>query len=245
MKLNRAIYHADAAAFARDVLGFQPDPTQTAVLNSATARGILCCSRQWGKSTTTAAKAVHHSWHSPESLVLIAAPTQRQSAELLRKCRRFLRRLGERRKSDGTNTESIVLGNGSRIVALPGDEDNVRGFSAATLVLIDEASRVDDELYHALLPMLATTNGQLWQMSTPNGRQGFFYQCWTSPSAGYTRFQVTAAECSRISSTFLEAERLRMPTSAFQQEYMCVFHEIEDALLLEAEIDAAFRPEED
>jgi hypothetical protein len=37
----------------------------------------------------------------------------------------------------------------------------VRGLSAATAVIVDEASRVDDELMTALEPMLATTGGPI------------------------------------------------------------------------------------
>ena len=41
------------------------------------------------------------------------------------------------------------LPNGSRIVGLPGKEANIRGYSA-NLLIIDEASRVPDDLYKAL-----------------------------------------------------------------------------------------------
>jgi len=47
-------------ALARGVLKFNPNPKQTEVLESSVPRGILCCSRQWGKSTTVAVKSVHH-----------------------------------------------------------------------------------------------------------------------------------------------------------------------------------------
>ena len=42
-----------------------------------------------------------------------------------------------------------MLPNGSRIVGLPGTEATVRGFSAVSLLLIDEASRVVDEMYQS------------------------------------------------------------------------------------------------
>ena len=49
----------DAAEWVRRKLGFDPDPKQALVLTSASKRGVLNCARQWGKSTITAAKAVH------------------------------------------------------------------------------------------------------------------------------------------------------------------------------------------
>ena len=45
--------------FAREKLGFEPDEKQRMVLDSTAKTGILNCSRQWGKSTVMAVKAVH------------------------------------------------------------------------------------------------------------------------------------------------------------------------------------------
>jgi hypothetical protein len=48
------------------------------------------------------------------------------------------------------------------------------------LLIIDEAARVSDEMYRTLRPMLASTNGDLWMMSTPCGKRGFSYHTWTN-----------------------------------------------------------------
>jgi Terminase-like family. len=140
----------------------------------AQGRGILNCSRQWGKSTTIAAKAVHRASCVAGSLILAVSPSARQSGEFLRKAETFVRKLGIRPRGDGDNQISILFPNGSRIVGLPGLEATVRGFSAVSLLLIDEAARVPDEMYKAVRPMLAVSNGDLWLMSTPAGRRGFF-----------------------------------------------------------------------
>jgi hypothetical protein len=153
--------------FARHKLAFEPDARQAAVLDSAAKRGILNCTRQWGKSTVLAVKAVHRAWTVAGSLTLVASPSERQSGEFLRKAAEFLGRLGVKRRGDGDNSSSLALPNGSRIVGLPGIESTVRGFSAVSLLLIDEASRVSDATYKSLRPMLAVGNGDLWLMSTP------------------------------------------------------------------------------
>src|SRR5438552_2134459 len=152
----------EAVEFARTRLGLAPDEQQKKVLESGAKRGILNCSRQWGKSTVAAAKAVHRAYMRKESLVLVASPTDRQSAEFLRKAAGLVRKLGITPRGDGDNQISLMLPNGSRIVGLPGTEGTVRGFSAVSLLLIDEASRVEDAMYKALLPMLAVGNGDLW-----------------------------------------------------------------------------------
>ncbi|MBI3207800.1 MAG: hypothetical protein HYZ37_02730, partial [Candidatus Solibacter usitatus] len=166
------IHFLDPVAFARDALHFHPDPVQSAVLRSHSSRCILNCTRQWGKSTIAAILALHRALHHEASLILCISPSERQSAELIRKAQSFLTLLNIRPKSDNQNKSSIVLPNKSRIVGLPCREQTIRGFSAVSLLLIDEAARVPKSLYHAVRPMLAVSNGDLWMMSTPNGRQG-------------------------------------------------------------------------
>jgi hypothetical protein len=92
-------------------------------------------------------------------------------------------RLGIVPRGDGDNETSLLFPNGSRIVGLPGTEATVRGFSAVSLLLIDEAARVEDELYKMLRPMLAVGDGDLWLMSTPCGKRGFFYDVWAHEAA--------------------------------------------------------------
>ena len=58
------------------------------------------------------------------------------------------------------NSLRLELPNGSRIVSLPGKEETIRGFSGATLIIIDEAARVPDDLYYAVRPMMAVSAGR-------------------------------------------------------------------------------------
>jgi hypothetical protein len=209
--------------FALDKLGFAADENQAAVLDSTAKRGILNCTQQWGKSTLLAAKAVHRGWTKPGSVILVASPSVRQSAGFLRKAAEFLRRLGVKRKGGGDNAASLALPNGSRIIGLPGTEATVRGFSAVSLLMIDEAARVSDEVYKSLRPMLAVGGGDLWLMSTPWGQRGFFYEVWAHGGETSERHTVKATECPRILADFLEEERRALGGTWFAQEYLCEF----------------------
>src|SRR6202049_2431296 len=101
----------DAVVFARERLGFDPDEKQEMVLRGG-RRGIVNCTRQWGKSTVTAAKAVHRAYSVAGSLTLVVTPCARQSGEFLRKAKTFVRKLGMRVQGDGHNMLSIALPNG-------------------------------------------------------------------------------------------------------------------------------------
>ncbi len=116
----------------------------------------------------------------------------------------------------------MELANGSQIISLPGSEKTTRGYSAATLVVMDEASRVPDELLASVRPMLATTNGRFIALSTPAGKRGWFYESWTD-GQGWERVDVKGADCPRISKDFLEEERQALGPMRFSQEYECQF----------------------
>jgi phage FluMu gp28-like protein len=206
------------------------DAEQGRILGSGRRRGILNCTRQWGKSTIAAAKAVLEAWDKAGSLSLVVSPSARQSGEFVRKAAGFARLLGVERKGDGDNEMSLVFPNGSRIVGLPGSEATIRGFSAVSLLVVDEAARVSDELYKAIRPMLAVSGGALWLMSTPHGKRGFFWEAWERGGAEWERVRVTGYQCPRIEREFLEEERRNMGERWFRQEYMCEFVDVDSAV---------------
>jgi hypothetical protein len=96
------------------------DEQQRRLLEHGGSRVILNCTRQWGKSTITAAKAVYEANAHPQSLTLVLSPSARQTGEFVRKAAAFVSRLGIRPKGDGGNECSLALPNGARIVGLPG-----------------------------------------------------------------------------------------------------------------------------
>jgi len=213
---------AEVAGFAEVALGFKPDARQKELLACDAKQVLLNCSRQWGKSTVAAIKAVHRAHFLAESLVIVASPTERQSAEFLLKARHFMKRLKIPVRGDGHHRASLRFPNGSRIVGLPGKEDTSRGYSVS-LLIIDEAARVTDELYKALRPVLAVANGDAWLLSTPFGKRGFFWECWELGGKDWERFTVPATECTRISKERLELERRQMGDQWFRQEFLCEF----------------------
>jgi hypothetical protein len=166
--------------------------------------------------------ALHRALTVPGSLVLILAPAERQAKELFGKVVVSYRTLGHVIPTASYTKLGMELSNGSRIEALPGTEKTVRGFSGVDLLVVDEASRVSDELYYAVRPMLAVSGGRLQLLSTPFGKRGVFYEEWTGGSA-WERYTVTAAECPRIPSEFLEEERRTLGPWWFAQEYECRF----------------------
>lgn len=178
--------------------------------------------------------------------MVLASPSERQSGEWMLKAEQLLRMLGIKPKGDGVNRLSLALPNGSRIVGLPGKDDRIRGLSKVSLLLIDEAGRVTEDLYKSLMPMLAVGNGDMWLLSTPCGKRGFFYENWEYGGDKWFRMSVPATECARIPKEFLEEQRSAMGVQWFRQEYMCCFVDGTGTVfgrdLVEAALDESVEP---
>jgi Terminase large subunit, T4likevirus-type, N-terminal len=223
-------------------LGIVPDSWQEQLLQSEAPRVLLNCARQSGKSTMAAIIALHQALRWPSSLVLILAPAERQAKELFSKVAAAYQALGHIIPADSYRKMGMELANGSRIEALPGTEKTIRGFSGVDLLLVDEASRVADELYYAVRPMLAVSGGGLMLLSTPYGKRGIYYEEWTD-GIGWERYEVPASRCPRIPESFLEEERRALPARVYRQEYECSFEETDDQVFSHADVEAAISSE--
>jgi hypothetical protein len=222
-------YALDPVLWAKEVLGYHPDDWQAKLLKSRSRKIILNCSRQSGKSTTCAALGLHESIYRRPSFGLVIAPTQDQSSELMLKFDEF--RGAVELPSDYLSTDTklaVRFANGNRFVARPGSEKSARSFSAVTLLLEDEASRVLDDLYNTVRPMLAVSNGRHILMSTPFGKRGHFFKIWDEQRDLLEWYEVPAEMCPRITKEFLEEERRTNPW--FEQEYHCKFLETIDSV---------------
>jgi hypothetical protein len=203
-------------------LGFDPDPWQRQVLEGGQPRLLLNCCRQAGKSTVVALLGLFEALVEPLRLVLLVSRSHRQSTELFRIVTNMHARLGGSFLKRKTIHE-LEFTSGSRIICLPCAEPTVRGYSGVTLLVIDEAARVPDDLYRAVRPMLAVSGGRLICLSTPYGKRGFFYQAWARGGPEWARIEVPAQRVPRITADFLEQERRALGESWFRQEYECSF----------------------
>src|SRR5215831_5495466 len=224
-------------------IGVEPDPWQTDLLESTERQIILNCSRQSGKSTSTALKALHTALYQEGSLTLVLSPSQRQSMETYRKIRESYNLLSDVPALTQESSIKLELANGSRVQVLPGKEQTVRGFSGVDLLICDEAARIDDALYQSIRPMLAVSGGQIILLSTPFGSRGFFFKEWTEGGDDWKRVRVTADQCPRIDRAWLEKERQRIGDWWFSREYGCSFVDNLEACFSTADIQAAITAE--
>ena len=232
----------------------EPYEWQKVALNQSIKRLILLCCRQAGKSTISAGRTIHKAKHERGALNLIISPSEKQSTETVGKISDFITRDEGFPNLIKNSTFEKELPNGSRIVALPGTEKSVRGYSGPKIILFDEASRTLDETYYAATPMLTDNpDSTLILLSTPHGKRGFFWEAWEKQK-GWTKILVKPAYklvgnklvrdmpeakfremwaakgvhafySPRHKKEWLEEELDRFGPWWFRQEYMCEFIE--------------------
>lgn len=233
----------DPALLFEMAVGSPPDAWQTEFLRARSPRSLILAARQSGKSTAVACRALHEVLYRPGSLVLCLAPAWRQSGELFRKVTAQWMALGMPVKATSRSAAQLELENGSRLVSLPGEDGTIRGFSGASLILLDEACRIPSQLYHAIRPMMAVSAGHLVALSTPWATAGWFYEAWQSGGDEWERIRITADRCPRITPEFLEQERRALPRPVFEAEYLCLFRDPEGAVFSAEDIERAVSDE--
>lgn len=81
--------------------------------------------------------------------------------------------------------DSLTLKNGTLIQALPSTSSAIRGETNIKAIFIDEAAHfdlIDDSIVmDAIGPIVFTNQSDLFMISTPNGRRGFFYEISKNP----------------------------------------------------------------
>jgi hypothetical protein len=177
----------------------------------------------------------------PGSLILLVSPSLRQSQNLAGIFFKFHRMVKGQPALASESALRATLQNGSTVHALPGSPDTLRGFAGADLIILDEASRIDDDLIQALTPMLATKpHAKIIALSSPAGKIGFFWNRWSGGDNGWHKIKITADQCKRISPEFLAQELRELGPQKYATEYLAEFADDDFQMFSGKIIDMAF-----
>jgi terminase large subunit-like protein len=221
MNAKREIaYRLDPTLWAQAISGITLQEWQAQFLRAQRGASILVLTaRQVGKTTVAAWGMAHTAILQPGSLSVVACPRQQQSAEAIRKVREMVLKAGAKLVTD--NVYGIELANGSRVLALPGSDESIRGLTVDGWILVDEAARVPKELVDALRPMRARCpHTRLVMLSTAWSRTDQFWSAWVSDDPSWLRLQATVDKYpDLLPADFLERER-RQGEDYYNREYL-------------------------
>lgn len=180
--------------------------------------------RQTGKDFTSEAEVAQDSFLKEKNYWMVAAPSERQSLDSLDQCKMWCRAWALRiedyvERYEGPTSQhmlksaEITLSNGSKVVAVPGRPDTVRGKSAN--VLITEADFLENpqETVRAILPSISNPlrggEKKLRYISTPNGVDNLMHKT-RNPKAGSSS-RASRMKWSHHTTTILQAVLMGLP----------------------------------
>ena len=204
------------------------------------AEGNLCINsgRQVGKSQIIAIKAAEYIKCNPNKRVLIISITEDQANNMLQKIMLYLHaNYNSEIELTGKfkpTKHRVQMKNGSWCVtkAVGQYGTGVLGMTV-DVIIPDECAYLPEAIWASITPMLLTTGGWLWLLSTPNAKQGYFYEAYTNPDLGFQTFHVNSEEVAKqraepqrtMMLEYLAREKGRMTKLQYAQQYLAQFLE--------------------
>ena len=195
----------------------------------------ICTGRQVGKSTVISKDAGDFALNNPNVQIMIISAVERQALLLFEKVLSHIHTTNPKQISSGQDKPTkheLKLKNGSIIRCLPTGLTGygIRGYTIDRLYA-DEAAFIPEEVWQAVTPMLATTGGDITLLSTPFGRENYFYRCFHDED--FTSFQISSVEVAEKRQEpqrtkmldHYRKEKERMPIIQYRQEYLGEFVE--------------------
>ena len=190
-------------------------------------KGNMCLrsGRQVGKSTVIGLKTAKFALEHHAKLIMVISKTERQAALLFSKILFNLHQIDKTqilKGKDRPTKHKIMLKNKSVIHCLPAGDTGygIMGFTI-DLLIADEAAFIPEEVWNSIIPALAITRGDIWLLSTPFIKEGYYYQCFSDPT--FTAFHQSSEDCPRKDEVFLEHKRKTLTKAQYAQMYLGEF----------------------
>ena len=197
----------------------------------------ICSGRQVGKSEIIALKTATYISKNPKKKVLIISVTEAQAENMLVKIVMHLHDINPKlicKGKDKPTKHKVTLTNGSYALTKAIGQYGLGALGLTMDVVVpDECAYLPETIWQSITPMLLTTGGCLWLLSTPNAQEGYFYEAYTNPVYGFKTFHVNSEEVAKarpepqrsMMLAHLEREKLRMSPMQYAQQYLAQFQE--------------------
>ncbi len=212
---------------------FEPYSFQKKILESVHNDRFVICKmpRQSGKSTTVISYLLHYILFNPDKNVAILANKLTTARELLGRLKLAYEHLPKWLQQGVVewNKGSIILENGSKILASSTSSSAVRGGSF-NLLFMDEFAfvpeNVADEFFNSVYPTIsAGQSTKVLIVSTPKGLN-MFYKLWKDAEDGqnsYTPIEVHWSDVPGRDANWKKQTIRNTSPQQFRQEFECDF----------------------
>lgn len=206
---------------------WQPHPGQREFLENPSRLKVLACGRRWGKTDACAAQIAASFFEASPTRHVILAPTQDQANLLFERALTLLEGLLPSANLKPKRSPYPTLSFGPhRLTARSGHLARALRGNEATHLIVDEASYLPESLItEVAMPMLATTDGVMTLIGTPNGKNHFwrFFCMGQAGDHGVWSRTGPSGESPFVSKSFLAVQRELISDRAYRVEYEAEF----------------------
>ncbi|HEY7336740.1 MAG TPA: terminase family protein, partial [Bryobacteraceae bacterium] len=200
-----------------------PHPAQCRLIQQAKRFNVVCCGRRWGKTVLGINRLIHPALQGKP--VAWFAPNYRLLSDVWRELQTTLEPVVARLNQQERRLE--LHGGGVIEMWSLDSPDSGRGRAYAAVVIDEAAMAPNLELvWQSVRPMLTDWQGEAWFLSTPKGMNFFkvLFDRGQDPTRGdWASWQMATGDNPLIPPAEIEAARLDMTESAFNQEYLAWF----------------------
>lgn len=209
-------------------------PAAAEIFRSPAKNKIVLSGRRFGKTMLLLAICMQKALSKPGAQIHYMAPSRKMARDIA------WRTLKQQCPPNWTrnvyeSTLSIEFNNGS-LIRLGGLDyaDSTRG-QTSDLICLDEfcyASRLKESYQAALLPMLATTDGETIFASTPAGGGNFAQELWEQAATAdnWERWNYPSVAGGWISPEWIERQRKLLDPVLFRQEFWGTWEQLVGAV---------------
>ena len=206
-------FRTDPLKFAKRVLNVEPWQKQRDILNALAVNqqvAVRSCNGA-GKTFTAAVAVLWWLMSYDNAIVITTAPSERQVKELLwREIRRLYMPHRDTIGGKLTRTRLDFAANRYAYGFSTNTEDRFQGFhSGNILVIVDEASGVDEFIYYAIDGILTTQNAKLLMIGNPHGLAGTFYDAFHKGRKEFHTVHISAFDTPAFTDAGITAENIQ------------------------------------
>lgn len=177
--------------------------------------------RQCGKSVMMQILLVIASMKQSNSVSLSISPVMSQSRKMYQDICRFAEPLIK--KANGALLEITFINNSKIIFKSAEQGDSIRGETCRNsgILCVDEAAYQTDEVFYSVLvPTTNVFNNDIFIVSTPRFKSGFFYDLFVGTNEKVLQYDWTNYDTSKyLSPETLEIYRKQLPKNSFLSEF--------------------------
>lgn len=202
------------------------------VHNEKNNKIILCYSRQSGKSVLAEILLIENLC-KPKSFNAYISPTFQLGRKVYKEITQLLENTGLIKKAN-SSTLTIETVYGSQLQFFSAEAYTaIRGFTVSGVLVIDEAAYIQDTMPNGenfwgniVMPITKARNPKVIMISTPCGKQGFFYDFYLralNNEEGVVQLTRTIYDDGLVTPEQIEEIKKSIPIKAFEQEFECKF----------------------